>query len=266
MQTAALIAFAQVGKRFDGGRGAKPVWAVDDVSLEVAEGEFLAIVGGSGSGKTTLLRLANRLIDADRGSITVEGLDVRATDPISLRRRIGYVFQSGGLFPHMTVASNIGITPRLLGMAADAIAARVDELLDLVRLERSRYRDRLPHQLSGGERQRVGVARALAARPRIVLMDEPFGALDPLTRDALGDDYRALHDKLGLTTLMITHDITEAVLLADRVAVMRGGRLLAVGTPSTLSGSDDAYVGELLRTPRRQAERLKVLLPPGGAA
>jgi osmoprotectant transport system ATP-binding protein len=266
MQTAALIAFAQVGKRFDGGRGTKPVWAVDDVSLEVAEGEFLAIVGGSGAGKTTLLRLANRLIDADRGSITVEGLNVRAIDPISLRRRIGYVFQSGGLFPHMSVAGNIGITPKLLGTAADAISARVDELLDLVRLERSRHRDRLPHQLSGGERQRVGVARALAARPRIVLMDEPFGALDPLTRDALGDDYRALHDKLGLTTLMITHDITEAILLADRVAVMRGGRLLAVGAPSELSGSDDPYVGELLRTPRRQAERLKVLLPRGGAA
>jgi osmoprotectant transport system ATP-binding protein len=183
-----------------------------------------------------------------------------------LRRRIGYVSQSGGLFPHMSVAGNIGITPKLLGTPAEAISARVDELLDLVRLERTRHRDRLPHQLSGGERQRVGVARALAARPRIVLMDEPFGALDPLTRDALGDDYRTLHDRLGLTTLMITHDITEAILLADRVAVMRGGRLLALGTPSELSGSGDIYVGELLRTPRRQAERLKVLLPRGGAA
>jgi osmoprotectant transport system ATP-binding protein len=124
----------------------------------------------------------------------------------------------------------------------------------------------LPHELSGGQRQRVGVARALAARPRIVLMDEPFGALDPLTRDALGDDYRALHRKLGLTTVMITHDMTEAILLADRVAVMRAGRLLAQGTPAELSESDDAYVGELLRTPRRQAERLKVLLPRDGAA
>jgi osmoprotectant transport system ATP-binding protein len=139
-------------------------------------------------------------------------------------------------------------------------------LLDLVRLDRGLYRDRLPHELSGGQRQRVGVARALAARPRIVLMDEPFGALDPLTRDALGDDYRALHRKLGLTTVMITHDMTEAILLADRVAVMRAGRLLAQGTPAELSESDDAYVGELLRTPRRQAERLKVLLPRDGAA
>jgi hypothetical protein len=132
----------------------------------------------------------------------------------------------------------------------------VDELLDLVRLDRAQYRDRLPHELSGGQRQRVGVARALAAKPRIVLMDEPFGALDPLTRDALGDDFRELHRKLGLTTVMITHDMTEAILLADRIAVMGGGKLLAQGTPSKLSESGDAYVGELLRTPRRQAERL----------
>src|SRR3954470_21753515 len=193
-----LIAFAHVGKSFDGGR----VKAVNDVSLDVAKGEFLAIVGGSGSGKTTLLRLcgpllrlATRLIDADSGSITIEAEDVRAVDPIRLRRRIGYVFQSGGLFPHMSVADNIGITPKLGGVAAAEISAGVDELLDLVRLDRAQHRDRLPHELSGGQRQRVGVARALAAKPRIVLMDEPFGALDPLTRDALGDDYRALHDK-----------------------------------------------------------------------
>jgi len=261
-----LIAFAHVGKSFDGGRGATPVVAVNDVSLEVAEGELLAIVGGSGSGKTTLLRLANRLIEADSGSITIEGEDVRDVDPIGLRRRIGYVFQSGGLFPHMSVADNIGITPKLLGTSAAEIASRVDELLDLVRLDRTQHRDRLPHELSGGQRQRVGVARALAARPRIVLMDEPFGALDPLTRDALGDDFRDLHRKLGLTTVMITHDMTEAILLADRVAVMRGGKLLAQGTPAELSDSDDPYVGELLRTPRRQAERLNVLLPRDGAA
>ena len=193
-------------------------------------GEFLAIVGGSGSGKTTLLRMANRLIDADSGDIRIEGEDVRAADPVALRRRIGYVFQSGALFPHMSVAANIGITPKLLDEAAAEIASRVDELLDLVRLDRAQYRDRFPHELSGGQRQRVGVARALAARPKIVLMDEPFGALDPLTRDALGDDYRALHTRLGLTTVMITHDMTEAILLADRIAVMRGGRLLAQGT------------------------------------
>jgi osmoprotectant transport system ATP-binding protein len=262
MPTPPLIAFAHVGKSFDGGR----VKAVDDVSLEVAGGEFLTIVGGSGSGKTTLLRLANRLIDTDQGHITIEGADVRAADPVALRRRIGYVFQSGGLFPHLSVAGNIGITPKLLGLPAAKISTAVDELLDLVRLDRTLYRDRFPHELSGGQRQRVGVARALAARPKIVLMDEPFGALDPLTRDALGDDYRALHDKLGLTTVMITHDMTEAILLADRVAVMRAGRLLAQGTPAELADSGDAYVGELLRTPRRQAERLQVLLPRDGAA
>jgi osmoprotectant transport system ATP-binding protein len=256
-----IITYANVAKRFDGGR----VVAVDNVSLGVVEGEFLAIVGGSGSGKTTLLRLANRLIEADGGSITVEGEDVRAADPILLRRRIGYVFQSGGLFPHMSVAGNVGITPQLLGWPAQEISARVDELLDLVRLERAAYRDRLPHELSGGQRQRVGVARALAAKPRIVLMDEPFGALDPLTRDALGDDYRELHKKLGLTTVMITHDMTEAILLADRIAVMRTGKLLAQGTPAELAKSGDDYVGELLRTPRRQADRLNEALPRGAA-
>jgi len=212
-----------------------------------------------------LLRLTNRLIEADRGHITIEGEDVRAADPVALRRRIGYVFQSSGLFPHMSVAANIGITPKLKGEREADIAAKVDELLDLVRLDRGEFRDRFPHELSGGQRQRIGVARALAAKPKIVLMDEPFGALDPLTRDALGDDYRALHDRLGLTTVLITHDMTEAILHADRIAVMRGGKLLAEGTASELAQSDDAYVGELLGTPRRQAERLNALLPRGGA-
>ena len=262
MPSPSLIAYAHVGKSFGDGR----VQAVKDVSIEVAEGEFLAIVGGSGSGKTTLLRLANRLIEADSGRITVEGEDISAADPILLRRRIGYVFQNGGLFPHMTVADNIGITPKLLGTASQEISSRVDELLDLVRLDRAQHRDRLPQELSGGQRQRVGVARALAARPRIVLMDEPFGALDPLTRSGLSEDYRALHDQLGLTTVMITHDMAEAVLLADRVAVMRGGKLLAQGTPAELAGSRDAYVGELLDTPRRQAEQLKERLPPENPA
>jgi osmoprotectant transport system ATP-binding protein len=257
---AALIRFSHISKSFDGGR----LKAVDDVSLDVAEGEFLAVVGGSGSGKTTLMRLVNRLITPDSGHIEVAGEDNARADAIELRRRIGYVVQNGGLFPHMTIADNIGITPKLLGTPAREIDARVDELLDLVRLDRRQYRNRFPHELSGGQRQRVGVARALAARPRIVLMDEPFGALDPLTRDALGDDYHALHRKLGLTTIMITHDMTEAILLADRVAVMRTGRLLAEGTPRELSASTDPYVGELLGTPRRQAKRLKMLLPQDG--
>jgi osmoprotectant transport system ATP-binding protein len=260
--TAALISYAHVTKRFGGDAAA--VTAVDDISLDVGASEFLAVVGGSGSGKTTLLRLANRLIEADDGTIMVDGADIRSVDPVTLRRRIGYVFQSGGLFPHMSVGDNIGITPRLLGTSRSEIDAWVEELLALVRLADGAYRDRRPHELSGGQRQRVGVARALAAKPRIVLMDEPFGALDPLTRDALGEDYRALHRKLGLTTVMITHDMTEALLLADRIAVMRSGKMLALGTPAELSASREPYVVELLRTPRRQAERLNALLP--GAA
>ncbi|MEW6640875.1 MAG: ABC transporter ATP-binding protein [Pseudomonadota bacterium] len=253
---APALAYDGVSKRFG------CVTAVDRVTLRVASGEFLAIVGGSGSGKTTLLRLANRLIDADGGTVRVFGEDVETLDAIALRRRIGYVFQSGGLFPHMTIADNIGITPRLVGTPAAAITARVDELIDLVRLDRTRHRDAFPHQLSGGERQRVGVARALAAKPQMMLLDEPFGALDPLTRDALGEDYRQLHRDLSLTTVMITHDMAEAVLLADRIAVMRGGQLLAQGSAAELAASDDPYVRALLRTPRRQAERLRDLLPP----
>lgn len=252
----ATIAFDRVSKSFQ--RGSTK--ALDDVSIHVAPGEFLAVVGGSGSGKTTLLRLINRLIDPDNGVVRVHGKDVRELDAIALRRSIGYVFQSAALFPHMTVADNIGITPRLLNIEPSGISTRVDELIELVRLDRS-HRDRIPAELSGGQRQRVGVARALAAKPKIVLMDEPFGALDPLTRDALGDDYRALHSKLGLTTVMITHDMAEAVLLADRIAVMREGRLLAQGTAKELLESHDPYVGELLGTPRRQADRLQRLLP-----
>jgi osmoprotectant transport system ATP-binding protein len=255
MPTPAAISFERVSRTFDGVR------ALDDVTLAVAEREFLAIVGPSGSGKTTLLRLINRLSETSEGVVRVEGEDVRAVDPVGLRRRLGYVFQNIGLFPHMTVAENIAITPRLLDWDEASRTARVDELIDLVRLDRARHRDRFPHQLSGGERQRVGVARALAARPRIVLMDEPFGALDPLTRDALGQDYRRLHDDLGLTTVMITHDTLEAVLLADRIVVVRAGKVIADGTPRALMSADAApYVRELMQTPRRQAERLSALM------
>ena len=254
-----LIAFSHVGKRFNS------LPAVDDVSLAVREGEFVAIVGGSGSGKTTLLRLANRLIAADAGTVRIDGADVASSNPIALRRHIGYAAQGAGLFPHMTVAGNIGITPKLLGWPPTEIAARVDELLQLVRLDPDAHRARFPHELSGGQRQRVGVACALAARPRIVLMDEPFGALDPLTRAALSEEYRALHERFALTTIMVTHDMAEAVLLADRIAVMRGGRLIADGDAAQLAALDDPYVRELLQTPRTQAERLRKLLPRGAA-
>jgi osmoprotectant transport system ATP-binding protein len=253
--TQAVIAFRDVSKTYEDGR----VRALDRVSLNVAAREFLAIVGPSGSGKTTLLQLVNRLSEPTSGTVEVEGADVRAVEPIALRRRIGYVFQGVGLFPHLTVAENIAITPRLLGWKRQRQTARVDALIDLVRLERGQ-RERYPHQLSGGERQRVGVARAIAAEPRIVLMDEPFGALDPINRDAIGGDYRRLHDDLGLTTVMITHDMLEAVLLADRIGVMQAGRLIAEGTPRALmTGAHGDYVNELMATPRRQAERLSAL-------
>jgi len=253
-----VIRFENISKAHEGRN------ALEGVSLAVREGEFLAVVGPSGAGKTTLLRLINRLTEASQGVVRVEGEDVRAVDAIALRRRIGYVFQGIGLFPHMTVAENIGITPRLLGWDAPRIAARVEELIRLVRLDPAVHRARLPHQLSGGERQRVGVARALAAQPRIVLMDEPFGALDPITRDALGQDYRHLHDELGLTTVMITHDALEAVLLAHRIVVVRDGRIIADGTPRALMTEDrDDYVGELMHMPRHQAERLQALIEDG---
>ena len=266
MPVTPLISYVHVSKRFGNGGAADGLVAVDNVSLDIAAGEFLAVVGGSGSGKTTLLRLANRLIDADDGIVMVEGEDVRRLEPVGLRRRIGYVFQSGGLFPHMSIAENIGITPKLLGMPPAEIAARVNELMGLVRLDGGSHGDRLPHELSGGQRQRVGVARALAAKPRIVLMDEPFGALDPLTRDALAEEYRALHRALALTTVMITHDMTEALLLADRIAVLHAGRLLALESPAELSANSEPYVMELLRTPRRRAEQVNALLPGAGVA
>ncbi|HEY0435185.1 MAG TPA: ATP-binding cassette domain-containing protein, partial [Phenylobacterium sp.] len=197
--------------------------------------------------------------------VRVDGEDVQSIDAVTLRRRIGYVFQGTGLFPHMTVAENIAITPRLEGWDARRISARVANLLGLVDLPLE-VATRAPAALSGGQRQRVGVARALAAEPRLMLMDEPFGALDPLTRDALGTDYRALHDRLGLTTVMVTHDMAEAVLLADRIVVLRDGAIVADGTPARLlAETDDAGVRALLEAPKRQAERLRARLAGEGA-
>ena len=251
-----IIELQDVGKSFDGGRSE----AVDGVSLSVAEGAFLALVGSSGSGKTTTLKMINRLTQPDRGRVMIEGAPAGDLPAPELRRRIGYVFQGIGLFPHLTVAENIGVTPSLLGWSRADIEARTLELLDLVGLP-SAYARRSPAALSGGERQRVGVARALAARPRIVLMDEPFGALDPVTRDSLGGAYRELHERLGLTTVMVTHDMQEAILLADRIAVMSRGRLIAEGAPGQLvSDSADADVRALMDMPRRQAERVRARL------
>src|SRR3954467_4452973 len=202
------------------------------VNLAIDEGETVALVGRSGAGKSTILKLINGLLRADAGHVIVDGRATREWNPYQLRRRIGYVLQDVGLFPHMSVGTNVAVVPRLLGWDPARVSTRVDEVLALVGLPAGVFATRRPPGLSGGQRQRVGVARALAAAPPILLMDEPFGALDPVTRDALGSDYRALHDKLALTTLMITHDITEALLLADRIAVMRGGRLIEIGTPA----------------------------------
>jgi len=255
MTAAPAIELEGIGKSFDGGAS----FAVDDVTLRVARGELVALVGASGSGKTTTLKIVNRLIEPDRGEVRIEGGSAKSVDAPTLRRRIGYVFQGVGLFPHMSVAENIGITPQLLGWPQPDIASRTVEVLDLVGLPRS-YLERLPDALSGGERQRVGVARAIAARPGIVLMDEPFGALDPVTRDTLGTAYRDLHARLGLTTLMVTHDVQEAVLLADRIAVMRAGRLIAFDTPRALMSTTHPDAAALMAMPRRQAERVRAVI------
>jgi len=233
--------------------------AVDDLSLALDAGSFTALLGGSGSGKTTALKTINGLVTPDAGQVLIDGAPAGAEPPHVLRRRIGYVFQEIGLFPHMTVAENIAVAPRLAGWDRPKIAARVTELLDLVALPAD-IAQRLPAALSGGQRQRVGVARALAASPKIMLMDEPFGALDPVTRDALGRDYRALHERLGLTTLMVTHDVWEALLLADRIVVMDAGKVLADATPAALlRGHSDPRVQALMETPRRQAERVRAM-------
>jgi osmoprotectant transport system ATP-binding protein len=251
-----LIELDRVEKRFPG--ASEP--AVREVSFQVPKGALVALVGGSGSGKTTTLKCINRLVEPDRGEIRIEGRRNDAVDAVSLRRGIGYAFQNVGLFPHLTVGENIGVTPRLQGRPAAEIAARVQELLALVALPAA-FADRFPDALSGGQRQRVGVARALAANPRIVLMDEPFGALDPLTREDLGLAYRALHEKLGLTTVMVTHDVQEAVLMADRIVVMRDGRVVADDAPGALlAGHPDPDVAALMASPRRQAERVQALL------
>jgi|SRR5215217_553969 len=250
----AAIEFIDVGKRY-GDRA-----ALADVSLSIPAGQFIALVGGSGSGKTTLLKTINRLVAPDTGTVQVSGEDVTALPAPLLRRRIGYVFQEVGLFPHLTVAENISITPKLLGWPAERMGARVAELLALVALPAD-IGDRAPATLSGGQRQRVGVARALAAEPHVLLMDEPFGALDPVTRDALGTDVRALHERLGLTTVMVTHDMGEAILLADRIIVLRAGTVMADGTPAELVASaTDPDVRALIDAPRRQAERLAARL------
>ena len=220
---AAEIVFDRVTKRYPG--RAEP--AVSELTLTVPAGEICCLVGPSGAGKTTAMKLVNRLIDFDEGEITLGGRSVRALDLTDLRRGIGYVIQQVGLFPHMTVADNVATVPRLLGWPKERIAARVDELLDLVDLPAVDYRKRFPSQLSGGERQRVGLARALAADPPAMLMDEPFGALDPITRARLQHELLRIQNEVRKTIIFVTHDIDEAILLGDRIAILREGGVLA---------------------------------------
>jgi osmoprotectant transport system ATP-binding protein len=244
-----VIAFESVGKRYGDSV------AVAGVSLEIARGSFVALVGASGSGKSTLLKMVNRLVVPSTGRVLLDGRDVAGEPAPSLRRRIGYVFQNVGLFPHLTVAENIAIGPRIAGAAP----ARTDKLMTLVELPPA-LATRMPDELSGGQRQRVGVARALAAGPKLLLMDEPFGALDPVTRDALGGAIRRLHGELGLTTLLVTHDMAEALLLADRVLVMAAGRIVADASPAALlRGHAGPEADALVAIPRTQAERLAAL-------
>jgi len=246
--TGPLLRFDNVSRRF------ADVIAVAPTDCDIAAGSFVALVGASGSGKSTLLKMINRLGDPDSGRVLFEGTDVRAAPPAALRRRMGYVFQGVGLFPHLTVAENIGIGPRLTGQRASS--ERIAELLELVEME-AEYALRMPHELSGGQCQRIGVARALAGHPHLLLMDEPFGALDPVTRDALGKRVRALHGRLDLTTIMVTHDMAEALLLADRVLVMDGGRIVADEAPrSLLAGAGGEIAQGLVAVPREQARAL----------
>ncbi len=233
--------------------------AVDDVTLEVAAGELVVLLGPSGCGKSTLLRTINRLVVPDRGDVFVDGTSVRETVPEALRRGIGYVIQAVGLFPHMRVAKNIGIVPELLGWDRARIDARVDELLALVALDPARYRARLPRELSGGEAQRIGVARALAAEPRVLLMDEPFGAVDALVRTTLQDETKRIHRALGTTIFFVTHDVDEALRIADRIVVMNAGKIVQADTPlRMLAHPATTYVEALLDT-RDTVRRLSLL-------
>lgn len=223
-----MIEIDKITKLYDGAR------AVDSVTMTVETGTITVIVGTSGSGKTTLLRMINRLEEPSSGEVRINGETTHAVKPHILRRRIGYAIQGHGLFPHHTVARNIGAVPELLNWPAEKIRARVDELLTLFSMEPATFRDRFPAELSGGQQQRVGVARALASRPDLLLMDEPFGALDPVIRTRAQDDLRRIQQQLGSTIMLVTHDMEEAMRLGDRVAVMDAGRLVQHDTPAEL--------------------------------
>lgn len=224
-----MLSLRRVSKSFQGPDG-REVVAVQEVSLDVDAGETLCLIGTSGSGKTTTMKMINRLVEPTSGQVLVGGRDVGSVDPLELRRNIGYVIQNGGLFPHMTVRRNVGLLLELAGWQRPRRRARVDELLQLVNLPAADFAERYPRELSGGQRQRVGVARALALDPAYILMDEPFGALDPITRDQLHREFQQLRHQVAKTIIIVTHDMAEAFALGDRVALMDAGRLVQVGT------------------------------------
>ncbi len=219
---------------------------LDHFNLAVEPGEVVALVGRSGAGKTTILKLINRLLEPDAGDVLVEGKSTRAWEPIRLRRRVGYVLQDVGLFPHMTVGANIGVVPQLEGWASDRISTRVGEMLDLIGLDRTTFANRWPDELSGGQRQRVGVARALAVDPPMLLMDEPFGALDPITRVELHEEFKRIQSRVKKTIVIVTHDMREAFALATRIGVLDDGVLIACETPDKLQAATDPRVRQLL--------------------
>ncbi len=225
--------------------------AVDQLSLEVPAGQTCVLIGPSGCGKTTTLKMINRLVEPTGGRIVVGGEDVTGMDPVALRRRMGYVIQQIGLFPHMTIAENIATVPRLVGWPAARIAARVDEMLTLVGMDPAIHRTRYPRELSGGQRQRVGVARALAGDPPVMLMDEPFGAIDPITRGRLQNEFLKILKAIRKTVVFVTHDVDEAIKMGDRIAILRDGRLVQYGTPDEiLARPANAFVEEFVGTDR----------------
>ncbi|MDY6971617.1 MAG: ATP-binding cassette domain-containing protein [Thermodesulfobacteriota bacterium] len=252
-----MIRLSHVSKSFDNGRS----YAVRDLSFQVTEGETLVLLGSSGCGKTTTLKMINRLIKPSEGIIEVNGKDVKAQDPVDLRRRIGYVFQGIGLFPHMTIAQNVEVVPRLLGWPSGRRRQRAVELLELVGLPAVDFAARFPDELSGGQQQRVGVARALAADPGYLLMDEPFGALDALTRETLQKELLRLRKRLKKTMIFVTHDILEAFLIGDRIAVLHQGNLEQVGTKKDLLVTPATeFVDDLFAKLVRQRDTLREIL------
>lgn len=244
-----MVQFDNVTKIYD-----KSTRAVDGFNLTVARGEFICLIGPSGCGKTTSLKMVNRLVEPSEGTIYVDGQDIMSQDVVELRRGIGYVIQQIGLFPHMTIGENIAIVTQLQGWSRQQRAERTAELLEMVELDPEVYSDRYPRELSGGQQQRVGVLRALAAEPELILMDEPFGALDPITRESLQDELKRLHNKLQKTIIFVTHDMDEALKLADRVVLMKAGRIVQADPPDELLREPaDEFVASFLGADRRSA-------------